>query len=347
MNIDSDTTIAVLKATGAVAAGILGIAGLLADFKDTKGALTKAGRWVLIGIILSAGIGISDTIFEAYKAKSDSKSQAERTEHMLHEISRNLQPITQLSAMYWMEIPPGNKIVDSYIARLSKGIEDRIGSLNALSGKNEYEGLSAPITDSDGNPTTVEITSKSDLWPTSGDEMVIGEVASVFPLTITILKTPIEPESFRPSFFQSNGPGLRATTIMPSRSVLAWDVQSKRLFIVGTSDFDKSGWESNGSIVSVLDLRGAQLIVLTPISGANSNVKLRNDKAWDENRGKLTTSLRMRTLFLRFGEGRDIELSGSQFKKTKYAFGYPIFSLIFPKNDDEFEAFTHAANDDD
>jgi hypothetical protein len=33
VNIDSETTIAILKATGAVAGGILGIAGLLSDFR--------------------------------------------------------------------------------------------------------------------------------------------------------------------------------------------------------------------------------------------------------------------------------------------------------------------------
>jgi hypothetical protein len=343
--IDSDTTIAILKATGAVAGGVLGIAGLLADFKNKEGVLTTAGRAVLFGIVLSSAIGVSDTIFEAYKAKSDSKSQAERTEHMLHEISRNLQPITELSASYWIEIPPGSKIVDSYIARLSKGIEDRMEALNAVSGKHQDDGLTVSMNDSDGTPLTVNITSKSDLWP-KGEEEVIGDITAFFPLTITILKNPVSPETYAP-VWQSKRQSLSALAIMPKSSVLTWDIKTRRLSIFATSEFYKSAWVSDGSIVSVLDLRGAQLILVTPNSSESSRAQLHNDQVWEGNMEMLDASLRLRALVLRFGGGRRMELSGKQFKKTKYAFGYPIFSLVFPKNDDEFETFSHSTSDDD
>jgi hypothetical protein len=128
--------------------------------------------------VISAAIGVSDTIFEAYKAKSDSKSRAEHAEHLLHEISRNLQPITKLSASYWMEIPPGNRIVDSYIARLNKGIEERVKSLSGLPHKLRGDGIWASALENDGEPLSIEVTSKSDLWP-KGEEAFIGNARPI------------------------------------------------------------------------------------------------------------------------------------------------------------------------
>ena len=75
---DVDSIMAALKITGAAIGGALGALGLLADFKTENGTLSRAGKLVLGGIIISAVVGVLTSSIESYKAKSDSSEQLSR-----------------------------------------------------------------------------------------------------------------------------------------------------------------------------------------------------------------------------------------------------------------------------
>ena len=162
-----DAILALLRALSAVVTGALGAAGVLWDFRDHEtNKITPGGVAILSGIGFSCFVGIGSAILEGYKAKSDAGEQAARTELLLRELSRTIQPITRFEASYWFRIPAGEKIVDSYMERVRNGIEARLGELREIPAKREEEtGLKVTSFGADGEPQSIDIGPQSDLWP--------------------------------------------------------------------------------------------------------------------------------------------------------------------------------------
>jgi hypothetical protein len=328
----SEIIIALLKAAGTIIGGVLGVVGLVTNFKNRN-----AGVLVLLGIVLAAIIGTGSSIVEGYKAKSDSSEQLVRTEHLLNELARSIQPITKLSACYWMEIPPGNKAIDSYIKRLSAGIETRIETLRDISHIPRDTGLSIVASDIDDEPINIEINNKSDLWP-QGDEAFIGVTAQFLLLSVIILRKPTNLETFRPIRGAANL-DFSADGLIPDHSVLSWDRKKQRLYVVARMEFNKGLWETNGKITSLVDLYGSQILLL-PANSSDFVLPKRYAPLRNIEVETLDRSLALKTISLTFAEGRSIWISGKIFMKTKYGFGYPIFSVTLPRDEAEFRQFT-------
>ena len=339
----SEVIIALLKAAGAMIGGVLGVVGLFANFQTKKGRLTSAGVAVLAGIVLASVIGVGSSIVEGYKAKSDISDQLSRTEHLLHEITRSIQPITRLSAYYRMEIPPGNKVVDSYIKRISSGIEARIETLRDIRYKVNETGLNAVGIDVDGEPIDVEINIKSDLWP-QGDEAFIGTALQFFPISIIIMRKPTNPEMFMPIHGAGNL-DFSASGLIPTSPIFSWDRKKRRLYVVARMEFNKNLWETNGKIASMVDLYGSQIFLLLPNS-ASFMLPERYNAVRNLDMEALYRSLELNTISLTFAEGRNIWVDGKKFSKTKYGFGYPILSVTLPQDEIEFRKFTLSTDDE-
>jgi hypothetical protein len=139
-----DWLLAVLKFVGAATAGVLGVAGLVFDFKNSDGRLNRTGYCVLAGIILAALVGIGTSLVEAYKAGAEAKQQMARTEQLLHEIDRAVQPITMLETTYWLEIAPKDPVVTSYIDQIRTTVENEIDDLRKLG---PHEGRTSYVRD--------------------------------------------------------------------------------------------------------------------------------------------------------------------------------------------------------
>jgi len=120
---DPDIVIAALKITGELLGGVLGAMGVLLNFKRPDNRLTGWGVILLVGIALSAAAGVFGSIAEGYKAKSEATLQSARTETLLRELSRTIQPITQLEITYWAKVPSDAPGVQAYVDRVSKVIE--------------------------------------------------------------------------------------------------------------------------------------------------------------------------------------------------------------------------------
>lgn len=335
---DVDITIGVLKIATALIGGALGIAGLLANYRDANGKLTRAGVAVFSGIALSAVVGVITSGIEATRDRASSREQAARTEALLHELSRSIQPIRELSVVYWMEIPQGNKIVDAYVSRLKSGIENRLQFLSRLSPRVEAtKGLEAWAADSYGQPLDVKITSESDLWP-QGEEADIARLLAFSSLNVDIFKKPIIPENYEPIVGVSDF-GASAG-IFPKRAELSWDLKKKRLNAVIQMQFDKSLWKTNGAVTSVVDLYGAQILLIPSFS---SNMEIYNGKlvtVLESPQKELARSTKLQTIMLDFGEGRSFWINGDKFRKTAYKTGYPIYSVSLPKSQTELMEFT-------
>jgi hypothetical protein len=130
--VDADIVIGLFKVAGALIAGALGVAALLADYRDPVGKLSRAGIAVFAGIVISSMVGVVTSVVETQKARSEGLEQAARTEALLREISRAVQPIRELRLSYWIELPQGHKVIDDYVKRVTPIIEERLPKLTQM-----------------------------------------------------------------------------------------------------------------------------------------------------------------------------------------------------------------------
>lgn len=343
MALDFDLIIALCKAVGVLVAGGLGAAAIIHSklHDEVTGKLNARGKYFLVGICISSAVGIVTSVFETWKAKSESQEQAARTEQVLREINRSIQPIGEFKLSYWIEIPKGNTGVDQYIDRIRAGIDSRLPMLRNYSSaiqQDEIKGLSVTVLDRDASIWRVSISHESDLWPISTDEEGIKNLAEFMSVSIHMMRKPVNPENFAPVFGLTDFGVFE--NFLDARTHFEWDLKDQKLILSATVEFPKELWYSNGRISSVLDFYGAQMMVFFPGSSdyvvpeafLQHGMKVNNTK-------ELSRSLNIESFLLSFGNGRSISVSGDKFKKTKYKDGYPVFSVIFPSNEDDFRKF--------
>lgn len=254
---DPDIVIAALKVTGALVGGVLGVLGVLFNFKRPDNRITGWGIAVLVGIAVSAAAGVFGSIVEGYKAKSEAALQSERTETLLKELSRAIQPITQLEVTYWATVPSETPGVQAYVDRVSKAIEAQKDQLRTLSFAAD-KGIHVTASGLNDEPLTIDLGLHSRLWP-RGKEPPVGAVTLDFELEVFIRKTPIKTEDFQP-IIGTDGPDVADWVAMtfPStgrnRNRLIFDRRKRGFEIFGTVEFPKAFWHSNGKITSIVDL---------------------------------------------------------------------------------------------
>jgi len=325
---DINAVLALVKIAGALISIALGVYGLL---NSKYWTLNGIGIAVLIGIVVFGLLSAGASWIEAYKAKSESREQAARTEHLLRELSRSIQPITQLSALYRVQIPPGNRTVDSYIQRLSSGIEAQVDMLRTFKGPYGLRAISFDAAGERREPLDIQIDQQSDLWPRN-EEAIIGMVASSLTLSVRVRKQPIIPEKFDFMSIQSD---FEADASMPDQAVLVWNRKMSELYISVGYNYDKRLWHRSGRITSWVDLYGSQIFLL-PSRYENPDAA-----------AVLIRSLELRTIALTFAEGRTIFLPRRKLKKTTiYRDRYPVFSITLPEDEVTFREFTASGHED-
>jgi hypothetical protein len=246
---DSVTVIAALKITGALLGGVLGVMGVLLNFKRPDNRISGWGVIVLVGIALSAAAGVFGSIAEGYKAKSEAALQSARTETLLRELSRAIQPITQLEITYWATVPSEAPGVHAYLDRVSKAIEAQRGQLRTITFADD-KGIHVTSSGQNDEPLRIDLGLHSRLWP-RGNEPPVGTVALGFHLSVFIRKIPIKTEEFRP-VIGTDGPDAAdwvATTLPATgrnRNRLIFDRRTRGFEIFGTGKFPKALWHSNG-----------------------------------------------------------------------------------------------------
>lgn len=90
MNIDTAWKVLSITLTGA-----FGILGLVKDFKDKKGKITKWGRVSLAGILLSTGLGVVFQTRESSKAAEAERETGRQTLRIVRDIQRGLAPLDE------------------------------------------------------------------------------------------------------------------------------------------------------------------------------------------------------------------------------------------------------------
>lgn len=271
--------ITILKLLGVLIPGALGVIGLLTETRNkTTNQITRWGRFAVFGIVSLTIVSIIAQILDSSKeastakqaaakaqiAAEDARAQVEKSNQILHEVQRSLNPLKDVRVSYSFRVPLDDPSLASYRERLLKGVRD----LAADYLKNPHIDPLAyvMIPDKTGGVEVVRITPKSPLFPQPQE---------------TVAFYLIRYSGVNMSFYRSPSPVSAFSEKDPSRRPhpdLEWEVGTSKSedpaseamaleydFRSGTLDIVVSSMpvfirNSDGSIISTIDLSGSQLV---------------------------------------------------------------------------------------
>jgi hypothetical protein len=173
------------------------------------------------------------------------------------------------------------------------------------------------------------------MWP-SGGEQLIASAAKFFRLTIALRKEPIPPEKFF-EVDPMNQPDVLARGVIGDNELI-YDMDTRELQIIGSTEIESSFWEVSGRITSYVDLKGSQLLLLPPgLTSYRLSAGIRERFQFQDNGlDELNAQLKLTSVSLTFAHGREIWINKNQLNKSGYEGGYPIYSIVLPDADDAF-----------
>jgi S1-C subfamily serine protease len=192
-------------------------------------------------------------------------------------------------------------------------------------------------------PDVVTIYTDSPYWPVYSQEPLVTLLARIQGTGLHFYRSPIDPRSFNPdnpNADLSMGFGKNYVKYTTLERQLQAEQNYGRLELQQSLPYgtleqfgwnmrsEQSGWRTNGSIVSLLDLRGAQLIISTVVGNLGNREDLRS--AFDEARAQT----RLKSLILSFGK-RSLEFNERNTRRFIDRKGNPYYVFDFPRTSQE------------
>jgi hypothetical protein len=91
----SEYFLLVLKVSSLAIAGLLGVIGLLNDFKDKQGKLTRWGKVSLLGLVLSGAVGVGTELIDSERQKEEERKRTLEAREQRDQIFEQLSIATE------------------------------------------------------------------------------------------------------------------------------------------------------------------------------------------------------------------------------------------------------------
>lgn len=120
-------TLIALKFAALITGGIFAAVGLLTDYRDKHGKVTRWGRIALFGIVLSTVIGAGTQAVESYRDQETAlandaanRKSEEQTRNMLGQIKRAIYPLRSIALeQLWISYPANKSLIAASPENLS------------------------------------------------------------------------------------------------------------------------------------------------------------------------------------------------------------------------------------
>lgn len=270
---DSSVSLALnlTKIIGTALSGAFGLLGLLTDFRDpsTK-RITRWGKVAFWGIILSTIIALVSQVLESAKATRDARASSEATQAqlkksdiILREVDRTLNPLVDVRISYWMRVPLDDPEMAEYKQRLEKGVEQIVAN-HAANRTDPRFGSPAKLRQ--GKVLQVYVPVTSPLFPQRA-ETIPYYVLAFSGLHLQFFIKPLGISAFEiadPAKFPTPDLEMQVNSFGPLESSnsyqLLYDLETHTLQISAYGlPSDSDSWHSDGKILSSVDLANVQL----------------------------------------------------------------------------------------
>ena len=214
-----DTIIALFKFAGLILSCVFGIFGLTVEFKDKKGRITRAGRRALILIVAGSVIAVMAQALELIRAKNesiatslrqskDALEAAQRTEKLISEINRGLQPFRDVRLSYWIIVPMDHVKLKDYLERFNREVAEVVPILNAdakqSSGVLRTLDAFPSVLDAERNVEELSIRGGSRLAPKKDTEKLAYNILNYSEVQLEFFRTPIAVKDYSASGVTAN-----------------------------------------------------------------------------------------------------------------------------------------------
>ena len=166
------------KFLGIALAGLFGLLGVLTDYRDKQGRVTRWGRIALFGTIISTVVALASQELDFLKSARDEHEtslkaleQAKANAAMLQQIGRAVDPLDSLVVDAWLRLDLNDPELSSYRERATKLIRRALAS--AKPGDVRLDGnIVASITNANKGIVQVSFGPDSPAFPDPGKEPI-------------------------------------------------------------------------------------------------------------------------------------------------------------------------------
>lgn len=341
-----EVVLIILKYIGILISGVFGVYGLMMDFKDDKGKVTKAGNRALKIIIISSLISISSQTVEIYldskKEEDDNKKalkEIQQNSKILHSIDRAINPIENVRISYSIKLDPNHKKISPYYKRLTSTLPKTI---DTISTNDNYQFRKLDVhpvhIDRYDKIRSVRIGSNSNFFPNPILEPVAFNVLRESEIQLDFFKKDVAIESIMNlsrDYFDNVDLSIRVSAGIDRR-----DYNNRHYVELELDNFqlnlessfihaDSKYWESNGNIIGIPDLLNSTLVVWLPNTFGYGDDD--HNKIVDEIKGQFE----LERLTLKLSKGREFWIRRDSLKFYKTSNGEKFFVFKLPASIEE------------
>jgi hypothetical protein len=312
----------ILKYVGAAVATLLGTLALVTSFREENSRpVTFGGRVLLLGIVLSGLVVIGTQVVE------DFQRDRERRE-LLEHVTRGQYLIREAQLTCLIDFETENQYMTAFRERFTTAAMTAKAAI--AGGQRRVPGISW-WTSMSGRPVdSITVCSDSHLFPNMQTDPVAYAALHRVDVTLHIYRNPIHPTAypFHGALNAARFPNLKKPDLIMSfsndhatgeRLCLDYDFEKRHLMLKGFDlSTDPRSWNGTGQVISLLDLRGAQMFIEIPPAVTVVGTE------------RVRISRSALYLRLRVGEFEGFGIRADELKRHVGVDGLPFFEYRFP-----------------
>jgi hypothetical protein len=343
-----DIAITIFKYLSLLVGTCSGVIGLLSDFRDKQtGKITKNGYRLLWLIIVSAFISLSSQTLELYRdkvkdeiAEKKSLEEAVKTNQILTDLNRTLNPIKDINVSYTIQIPLTDPRLNSYRQRLTRQLDSIMTSFSNLSFDQKRSNLRTKygvfVTSySTDSIFSVEFEKDSPLLPDKTSEALAFYVLQYGEVDYSFYNNSIKniSDTIRPDFHFSVTSGI-INDGLEGEHKISYERNNQSLYINGfLIESTSKYWDKRGKIISIPDLAEARLIMtlLSIMVSGNDDI--------DKQLHEVRRGFKLENSFFKMSEGRELHFRKKAIKQINKDGDLPKYLFFFPKDLEEISSY--------
>jgi len=345
---DLGPILALTRIVGLVLTGVFAGYALLVRFKDDAGRVTKSGRTALVLIAASTLVALGSQTIEFIRDTREQERRnretyymLRRTERMLFDIERSLQPIT-VRVSFDIAVPTNDAHLRGYLERFRKALKKR----RALVGNQWLSAGATALVLEAGNVIRFGFDGGSPFAPMREREELAYNVLGYAYLDITFYKKHIVPWEHplsivdlnkRLPLYLSNQPDLEVSVetgfegCRDSHMVL-YQLEPSQFWLKGIL-VPTVPQSLSGKIEGIPDLVGVQMFVSLRDPRKSNSLEVEEYELDVRRRFELDAlSLEISA------QGRKMDLGRDDLERHVDANGYPLYVFTFPDTLERVEA---------
>jgi hypothetical protein len=343
-----DVLITILKYIALFISSISGILGLLSDFRDKQtNKITKNGYRLLWLIVASGFVSLALQSLELYRdkkkdeiAEQKSLEEAKRTNQMLSDLNRTLNPIKDINVSYTIQIPLYDPKLKNYKARLITSLDSIFGTLSNVGIEERREILDKDygifVTGYSANSIlSIELRKDSPLLPDKMNETLAYYVLQYGEVDYKFYDSTVRniSDTTIPDFHFTVATGI-VNNGLNGEHKIEYNFENKALYIEAFMvNSDPRYWDKTGKIISIPDLSKAKSIITLPSIVVSGNNQVDNQLE------EIRKGFQLKRSFFRLTEGRELHFKQKNLTRISKANELPKYLFLFPRNLAEISSY--------